>query len=540
MKKHFFIIIFLALSEILLFNSCEKEFSCEGCINGNKPPIPVAGPDQVITLPTDSILLDGSASNDPDGTISVWLWKKISGPATFNIANITTAKTIVRNLDTGIYKFELKVTDDKNLSAIDTVQITVTDRMPTNRAPVANAGGDQTITLPTNSVNLDGSASSDPDNNISAYVWIKISGPSSFNITNTNATQTQVTNLVEGVYQFELKVTDAGGLSSKDTMQVTVNAPPPTESNRDIYVAGWEINGSEIGVAKYWKNGVAVSLTDGTRSASAFCIAVVDSDVYVAGFEYENNGTRFVAKYWKNGVAILLTDGTNNSEALSITVAGSDIYVAGWETNGSYGSVAKYWKNGVAVPLTDGTKYAKATSITVVGSDVYVSGFDGKFAKYWKNGQEFALNDGTNWAVANSIAVAGSDVYVAGNETGANVYVVKYWKNDMAVSLGQGVNEADATSIAAVDGNVYVAGYNDLGSPNMAKYWKNGQELALSGPNNFAIAMDIAVAGSDVYVAGGEVNGSTDVAKYWRNGVAVSLTDGTKWACANSIVVVQH
>ena len=40
-------------------------------------------------------------------------------------------------------------------------------------------------------------------------LWTKISGPSSFNIANANAVQTQVTNLVEGVYQFELKVTDA-------------------------------------------------------------------------------------------------------------------------------------------------------------------------------------------------------------------------------------------------------------------------------------------------------------------------------------------
>ena len=57
----------------------------EGCINGNKLPTAIAGPDQVITLPTDSISLDSSTSSDPDGTISDWLWKKISGPASFSI-----------------------------------------------------------------------------------------------------------------------------------------------------------------------------------------------------------------------------------------------------------------------------------------------------------------------------------------------------------------------------------------------------------------------------------------------------------------------
>jgi hypothetical protein len=68
---------------ILLYISCKKETSCEGCAdrNKNKPPISVAGPDQVITLPADSVLLDGKQSSDPDGIISSWLWTKISGPA---------------------------------------------------------------------------------------------------------------------------------------------------------------------------------------------------------------------------------------------------------------------------------------------------------------------------------------------------------------------------------------------------------------------------------------------------------------------------
>jgi dipeptidyl aminopeptidase/acylaminoacyl peptidase len=96
-----------------------------------------------------------------------------------------------------------------------------------NRPPVANAGADQVITLPSNSVNLDGSASTDPNNNITSYAWTKISGPSSFTIANANAAQTQVTNLIEGVYEFELKVTDAKGLFDKDIMQVTVQPQPP-------------------------------------------------------------------------------------------------------------------------------------------------------------------------------------------------------------------------------------------------------------------------------------------------------------------------
>jgi hypothetical protein len=92
-----------------------------------------------------------------------------------------------------------------------------------NRSPVANAGADQTITLPANTVTLDGNGSSDPDNNISAYQWSKVEGPSSFNIVTATSVTTQVANLVEGVYQFELKVTDAVGFFGKDTVRITVN-----------------------------------------------------------------------------------------------------------------------------------------------------------------------------------------------------------------------------------------------------------------------------------------------------------------------------
>ena len=51
--------------------------------------------------------------------------------------------------------------------------------------------------------------------------------------------QTQATNLVQGTYLFELKVTDAGSLFSKDTMQVTVNAaqPDPCVANRPLVPA---------------------------------------------------------------------------------------------------------------------------------------------------------------------------------------------------------------------------------------------------------------------------------------------------------------
>ncbi|HEX8356791.1 MAG TPA: PKD domain-containing protein, partial [Segetibacter sp.] len=93
-----------------------------------------------------------------------------------------------------------------------------------NKPPVANAGTNQTITLPANSFSLNGSNSTDPDNNITIYSWATLSGPAVVTLTSANAATTTANSLVQGVYQFELTVKDVYGLSAKDTVVITVEA----------------------------------------------------------------------------------------------------------------------------------------------------------------------------------------------------------------------------------------------------------------------------------------------------------------------------
>ena len=50
--------------------------------------------------------------------------------------------------------------------------------------------------------------------------WTKISGPTAGTITNPNSATTTVTGMVQGVYSFELRVTDNNGAFGRDTMQV--------------------------------------------------------------------------------------------------------------------------------------------------------------------------------------------------------------------------------------------------------------------------------------------------------------------------------
>src|SRR6185295_123778 len=97
-------------------------------------------------------------------------------------------------------KYQVKVVDDRADWAIDTLTVNVAAgaALP-NSAPVAKAGADITITLPTSSVTLNGSASTDSDGSISSYKWAKISGPAA-TITTASAASTTVTGLVQGSY----------------------------------------------------------------------------------------------------------------------------------------------------------------------------------------------------------------------------------------------------------------------------------------------------------------------------------------------------
>jgi hypothetical protein len=94
------------------------------------------------------------------------------------------------------------------------------NELPVNSVPpIARAGDDQVIILPTNSTTLDGSSSL---GNSLSYKWIKLSGPSSLNIVTPESAETQIENLVSGVYSLQLTVTCNGGATSKDTINVTV------------------------------------------------------------------------------------------------------------------------------------------------------------------------------------------------------------------------------------------------------------------------------------------------------------------------------
>ncbi|MDX2047046.1 MAG: PQQ-dependent sugar dehydrogenase, partial [Chitinophagaceae bacterium] len=123
----------------------------------NQPPVANAGADKVITLPTNTTSLTGTAT-DADGTIATYAWSKVSGPAGGTIATANAATTNITALQQGVYVFRLTVTDDDGATDTDDVQVTVNAAPVPNQPPVANAGADKVITLPTNTTSLTGTA----------------------------------------------------------------------------------------------------------------------------------------------------------------------------------------------------------------------------------------------------------------------------------------------------------------------------------------------------------------------------------------------
>ncbi len=197
----------------------------------NTGPVANAGADITVTLPVASVALTGSAT-DSDGTIKSYSWNKLTGPSSFSFSNTNVSNPTVSNLEAGIYVFRLTVTDDKNATATDDVQVTVNPATAVSKSvPIASAGADQVITLPLSVATLQGSGQ-DPDGNQVTYKWTKVSG-NSILLTNDTSSSATVVNLTAGVYVFRLTVTDTKGAIAADDVQLTVQAAPTRPGNQD-------------------------------------------------------------------------------------------------------------------------------------------------------------------------------------------------------------------------------------------------------------------------------------------------------------------
>jgi pimeloyl-ACP methyl ester carboxylesterase len=183
----------------------------------NKAPIANAGLDQAVNENTQ-VILDGAGSSDPDNDVLNYKW---TAPAEITLSSNTainptfTAPEVTTDT---VYTFSLVVNDGTDNSLTDTIIVTVKQ---VNKAPIANAGSGQVVNENT-LVTLDGSASSDPDNDILSYLW---TAPLEITLNNTTIARPTFTApevKKDTTYVFSLVVNDDMGNSLADKVSVTV------------------------------------------------------------------------------------------------------------------------------------------------------------------------------------------------------------------------------------------------------------------------------------------------------------------------------
>ena len=148
---------------------------------------------------------------------------------------------------------------------------TVTVGSATNQAPVANANGSYTATLG-DSVNFNGSGSTDADGSIATYAWNFGDANSSDN-TSAAINPTHIYTSA-GSYTVTLTVTDNQGASHTDTADVTISPKIPTTNLVDACATKNAVTSGRL------ENGVAACL--GNASTMWFSIPEVNNHQKIA------------------------------------------------------------------------------------------------------------------------------------------------------------------------------------------------------------------------------------------------------------------
>jgi hypothetical protein len=150
----------------------------------------------------------------------------------------------------------------------------------TNQAPVASAGGDQTVDDSDGSgdewVSLDGSGSFDPDGSIVSHSWVE--GGTEIA---TGANPSVLFNV--GNYSVTLIVTDDAGATASDVVQITVNSPQSGISLSGIapnsVQAGSSVEVTITGTG--FVDGASVILENGSGPAPVVSSVTVESSTSI-------------------------------------------------------------------------------------------------------------------------------------------------------------------------------------------------------------------------------------------------------------------
>ncbi len=187
-------------------------------VGPNQPPQADAGPDlQAWDADSDgveTVILDGTASWDPDGAVTAWTW---SDDGTLQ----GTGSVQACEIGVGSHTITLVVTDNGGANGTDSVTIEVGPNQP----PIADAGPDQSA-MDCNmdggeELLFDGSSSSDFDGTIVSWEWFEGAAL-------LGSGQTLSHWFPIGMHTLTLVVTDNGGATAFDEAILTIEECPPS------------------------------------------------------------------------------------------------------------------------------------------------------------------------------------------------------------------------------------------------------------------------------------------------------------------------
>ncbi len=187
----------------------------------NTPPVANAGPDQSTTVGA-TVMLDGSASSDAEGSPLTFAWALTAVPpgSTATLNSRSAVKPTFVADRTGTYVAQLTVNDGTLTSAPSTVTISTV-----NSRPVARAGAAQTVDVGS-TVHLDGAASSDADGDPLVFRWTFTSTPPGSAAVLNGASSVTPTFVADrpGLYVVQLIVNDGHVDSAPASTTITANA----------------------------------------------------------------------------------------------------------------------------------------------------------------------------------------------------------------------------------------------------------------------------------------------------------------------------
>jgi hypothetical protein len=191
--------------------------------NPNQPPSVNPGGYNPISLPTNSLTLQGTVTDDglPNNTLIIG-WSQVAGPAAVTFANPSQPSTLVTFPVAGTYQLRLSASDTQLTSSNDTyITVNASDLGP----KVTFNSTFISVVLPNNTATL--SATINSSSGTLTDSWTQYNGPGPIVFATPNAATTQATFPVAGVYVVQLMVSDGQftGIGTL-TVQVFPTAPP--------------------------------------------------------------------------------------------------------------------------------------------------------------------------------------------------------------------------------------------------------------------------------------------------------------------------